>query len=372
MRVEVMLYVYLFVCAAMIAFNIVAAVLFRKRERRTERVSKNLYDKVLLQMKAVMSGTPVEESHKIYLSRKLRRVGNMIAFDKMLETEYAEHPQEIQQYLRSLDSVFVSLMVYYTKQNQIEVAYFPYIIKKYRIIAHRSFPSLEGALLALLHEPSIYCRENAMQALYTTGNIECILKALRIIDRSGLFFHRKLLCDGLLNFSGSDRRLGEKIVENFFDFSVEMQMTFLDYLRFSSEGYQAFALSLLQNKKTNDELRYNAIRYLGKYPFSEAYLPLCRLAQESSEQHWEYAAIASTALGSYPCDKTVDTLKRNLYSRNWYVRFNSAVSLKNLGITYSELSEIIDGNDRYASEIITYCLQRDYAKEAEKKGEACA
>ena len=37
----------------------------------------------------------------------------------------------------------------------------------------------------------------------------------------------------------------------------------------------------------------------------------------------------------------------------------------NRKITYSELSDIIDGNDRYASEIIRYCLQRDYSGEKE-------
>ena len=61
----------------------------------------------------------------------------------------------------------------------------------------------------------------------------------------------------------------------------------------------------------------------------------------------------------------MQVLKRLLSSRNWYVRLNSAVSLKNLGITYSELSDIIDGNDRYASEIIRYCLQRDDSGEKE-------
>lgn len=365
MRVEVMLYVYLFVCAAMIIFNIFNAVLFHKSELRIEKVSQNLHYEVLLQLKAVDSNSPVDESHKLFLSRKLRKVGNMIAFDKMLEEEYINHPQKIRKYLRSLDGVFVSLMAYYAKKDQIQAAYFLYIIKKYRVIADRSFPSLEGALLELLNEQSIYCRENAMQALYTTGDVDCILKALRIIDRSDLFFHRKLLSDGLLNFSGSGNILGERIVESFFDFSEEMQVALLDYLRFSSSEYQEFALSLLNNEKLNDEVRYAAIRYLGKYPFFKAYEPIQCLAEEKPKENWEYAAIASTALAAYPCNKTVDTLKHNLYSRNWYVRLNSAVSLKNLGITYSELSDIIDGNDRYASEIITYCLHRDYAEERE-------
>ena len=365
MRVEIMLYVYLFVCGAMIVFNIVTAILFRKSERKTEKVSKNLRYEVMLQLEAAEANSAVNKKHKLYLSRKLRKVGNMIAFDKMLEAEYISHPQEIRNYLRSLDEVFISLMAYYMKRNRIETAYFPYIIKKYRVIAYRSFYSLEGALLELLNEPSIYCRENAMQALYTTGDVDCIIKALKIIDRSDLFYHRKLLSDGLLNFAGSGNTLGKKIVEKFFDFSAEMQVTLLDYLRFSGSDYQKFALSLLINEDLNDEIRYAAIRYLGKYPFSKAYESLCDFAEENSEQKWEYAAIASTALGSYPCENTVHILKKNLYSRNWYVRLNSAESLKKLGITYSELSDIIDGNDRYASEIIRYCLQRDYSGEKE-------
>ena len=360
-----MLYVYLFVCAAMIGFNIAATMLFKASERKTERVSKDLRYRVLARLKEAENGEPPDKKHKAYLSRKLRKVGNMAAFDKMLEDEYVNHPQEIRNYLKSIDDVFISLMAYYTKRNKIEAAYFPYIIKKYRVIAHRSFESLKGALLELLCEPSIYCRENAMQALYTTGDVECVFEAVKIIDKSDLFFHRKLLSDGLLNFAGSGDALGKKFVGGFFDFSVDTQVALLDYLRFSGGEYREFALSLLQNEKLSDEIRYAAIRYLGKYRFDRAYETLCGFAAENSEQQWQYAAIASTALGSYPGADTVDILKRNLYSRNWYIRLNSALSLKNLGLTYPELTDIIDGNDRYAAEITRYCLQRD---DTEEKG----
>lgn len=365
MRVEIMLYIYLFVCAAMIIFNIVTAVLFKRSERKTDKVSRNLKEQVLAQLKAAENGGSVDKKHKVYLSKKLRKIGNMVAFDKMLEAEYVNSPDEIRNYLHDLDSVFVSLMVYYTKRNRIEAAYYPYIIKKYRVIAYRSFQSIEDALLEMLNEPSIYCRENAMQALYTTGDVNCIIKAIKIIDGSDYFFHEKLLCDGLLNFGGNFRVLGQKIIESFFDFSTQMRVTLLDYLRFSSGEYQEFALSLLQNDSTDDEIRYACIRYLGKYRFEKAYDLLCTLAKENSDQKWQYAAIASTALGSYPSDNTVKILKSNLYSRNWYVRLNSAISLKNLGITYSELADVIDGNDRYAGEIIRYCLQMDYTDEKE-------
>ena len=365
MRVEIMLYVYLFVCTAMIGFNIAAALLFRASERKTEKVSRNLRYRVLVRLKEAENGAPTDKKHKAYLSRKLRRVGNMAAFDKMLEAEYANHPQEIRNYLKSIDDVFISLMAYYAKRNKTEAAYFPYILKKYRVIAHRSFESLKGALLELLYEPNIYCRENAMQALYTTGDVDCVFKAVKIIDKSDLFFHRKLLSDGLLNFAGSGNALGERFIGGFFDFSVDTQVALLDFLRFSGGEYREFAFSLLQNENADDEVRYAAIRYLGKYRFERAYGTLCRFAAENSEKKWEYAAVASTALGSYPGDNTVDILKRNLYSRKWYIRLNSALSLKNLGITYPELTDIIDGNDRYATEITRYCLQRDNKEEKE-------
>lgn len=365
MRVEIMLYIYLFVCAAMIVFNIVTAILFRRGERKTERVSRNLQQRVLLQLRAVEHGEPVDKKHKAYLGRKLRKIGNMLAFDAMLEAEYVKNPDEIRHYLHCLDSVFVSLMLYYIKRNRIEAAYYPYIIKKYRIIAYRSFPSVEDTLLEMLNEPDVYCRENAMQALYTTGDADCIIKAIKRIDDSGLFFHGKLLCDGLLNFAGSSEVLGRKITDAFFEFSTQMQVTMLNYFRFSSGEHKEFVLSLLLNAEMDEEIQYACIRYLGKYPCDAAYEPLCRLAKESSDQTWEYAAIASTALGSYPGETTVKILKTNLYSRNWYVRLNAALSLKNLGITYSELADVIDGNDRYAGEIVQYCLHMDYTEEKE-------
>lgn len=368
MRVEIMLYVYLFVCAAMIVFNIVTAMLFRRGERKTEKVSRDLQQCVLFQLKASECGDSVDKKHKLYLSRKLRKIGNMLAFDKMLEAEYVKNPNGIRNYLHCLDGVFISLMMYYSKRNHIEAAYFPYIIKKYRVIAYRSFPSIENALLAMLNDPDIYCRENAMQALYTTGDADCIIEAIKIIDGSDLFFHGKLLCDGLLNFAGSYHILDQKIIDSFFGLSTQMQVTMLDYFRFSSGEHREFILSLLQNTDMDDEIHFACIRYLGKYRFEEAYELLCRLAKETSEQKWQYSAIASTALASYPSGDTVKILKSNLYSRNWYVRLNSALSLKNLGITYSELADVIDGNDRYAGEILRYCLQMDHTDEKEAVG----
>lgn len=363
MNIETLLYIYLFICAGMIVFNIVTAFVLRFKDERTVRISENFRYKVTLQLERTKRGQPIEAKHKEYLRRKLMRVGNMIAFDRMLEKEYVRHSDIIREYLSQLDSVFVALTADYCGRNRIEAAYFPYIIKKYRLLSFRPFPSIVGTLLELLNEPNIYCRENAMQALYTTGDADCVIKAIKIIDRGDLFYHEKLLADGLLNFSGNIREFNDKLIAEFPNFSDSMKVVLLNYLRFSTDKYREFALKLLNDETMNDEIRYACIRYLGKYSYEKARPVLYALADRSNGMKWEYAAIASTALAGYPGEDTVELLKNNLYSPSWYIRFNSSESLEKLGLTYSDLSDVIDGNDRYAAEIIRYRFEHSNNEE---------
>lgn len=359
MSVEIMIYIYLFVCVAMIGFNIVTAIVLKRKDKKTVRVSEHFRETVGEQLEKLKNGEPCDDVHKKYMRKKLKRVGNMIAFDKMLEDAYLDDPETVKAYLSELDGVFIYLCACYGGKDRIEAAYFPYIVKKYRLIAFRTYPTITESLFALLDEPSIYCRENAMQALYTGGDSECVLKALKKIDRSDLFYHGKLISDGLLNFAGNTKEFIGKLIANFDDFSTDMQVNLFNYIRFASPDCCSFACSILSDRKQNDELRYCAIRYLGKYRDDRAYDELCRMAQNQQPDKWQYAVIASSALANYPREETVEILKQNLYSRNWYIRYNSAESLERLGVTYAELADILDGNDRYAAEILRYRLQRD-------------
>lgn len=131
-------------------------------------------------------------------------------------------------------------------------------------------------------------------------------------------------------------------------------MAMMSFLRLDSGEHCAFALALLQNTATDDEVRYACIRYLGRYPYGPAYDTLLDLAECRNDARWEYAAIASTALCGYPGGETIERLKRNLYSRNWYIRFNASKSLERMGLTYLDLIDVMEGHDSYATEILRY------------------
>lgn len=371
MFVQILIYVYLGICAGMILFNIATALLSRRREHRSFRDGIRLELTVSRELDRLAETGAVSERHLRFMERRLRRVNGMAAFDTALERLCVRRPELTRSYLTALNGVTITLAEDYCRRDEIEAAYFPYIIKKYQLLGGADDAPLKEVLLKLLNEPSIYCRENAMQALYTSGDAQIIVRALRIIDASSLYYNTKLLADGLLNFNGDKTQLAEALWAAFEDFKVWMQVTILNYFRFSSGAHCERVLALLNDGARDDELRFSCLRYLGRYPYPPAYADLLRYATPSENARWEYAAIASSVLASYPGAETAAVLKRNLYHPNWYIRFNASKSLEQLGFGYRDLIDVIEGNDRYASEILRYRFDMHALEEKEKEAAVC-
>ena len=352
--VEILIYIYLGMCAGMILFNIATALLSRRREHRSFRDGIRLELTVSRELDRLAETGAVSERHLRFMERRLRRVNGMAAFDAALERLCVRRPELTRSYLTALNGVTITLAEDYCRRDEIEAAYFPYIIRKYRLLDGKENEALKTMLLDLLHESSIYCRENAMQALYTAGDPAVLVRALRIIDASSLYYHSKLLSDGLLNYTGDTWELADALWEAFDAFQPWMQVTLLNYFRFSSGAYCEKIHALLNDPAQDDEVRFACLRYLGRYPYPPAYADLLRYATPPENARWEYAAIASFVLASYPGAETAAVLKRNLYHPNWYIRFNASKSLEQLGFGYRDLIDVIEGHDRYASEILRY------------------
>ena len=361
MKVEILIYAYLAICAAMIVFNIVCIFVFRKRDKNIEKRSINFTDSVEEQL----SKETVEDGHKKFLRKKLKKINHMMAFDETLEKLYAERPEEIRKYITELSQVFVFLTAEYSEKNKLQAAYFPYIIKKYHIFEGTAIPAVLDSLMNLVKEPDLYCRENALQALYSIGDADSVIQALKMLDRSGCFHHGKMIADGLLCFSGNSDELDNKLWGGFNGFSITMKQAALDYFRFSSGKHCEKMLQIMCDGEENRELRFSAIRYFAKYR-NEAALPYLYEFAVADSPVWEYRAIAASALGSYPAAETEGLLKKLLCDRNWYVRYNAAESLERLGVRYEEMIDIFEGRDRYASEMLRYRLDRKKLKEKEK------
>ena len=364
MKAEVLIYAYLAVCAAMIGFNIVCIFIFRAKDKRLNHYSER-FIKIVRQ---VIEDRTVTEAHCKYLSHKLKKINNLMAFDKTLEKLYAQNPEQIKTYVEQLLPVFTYLTLEYKKKNEIQAAYFPYIIHKYQIFRGQPIRIVMDTLLELVYSPSLYVRENALQAIYSIGSVDSTIKALWILNESNHYHNPKMITDGLLNFSGDTKKLGEQLWEQFDRFSTRMQRVIVDYFRFSSPDHKERILALLTSQGVDDEIAYSCIRYLGKFAYPPAYPVLTGIIEKCQHNQWIYTAITASALTNYPGDRTMDILKELLHNQNWHVRFNASQSLMALGLYYTDMIDVFEGRDRYAGEIMRYRFDQKKMKEKEATG----
>lgn len=363
MKIEIMIYVYIAICISMIAYNIIYIFILKHREKalytNSEKFEKIVYEEI----EKIKAGESVTQKHKDFLCKKLDKTGGITAFDKALEKIYIKEPDATQGYLADAFSVFEYLTHRYISKDTLKIAYFPYILHKYNILNHYESERLIDALLDLLRSVNVYCRENALKAVYSMRNPDIAVSALKIIDKNLSFHHPKLICDGLLEYKGDKEILRDKLLAEFSVFSVQMKVNILNYFRFGSIRCDKEMLAMLKDERENSEIRFCAIRYFEKFPIEEARGVLQSIAENSEGRAWEYQAIATSALKSYPDNITFRILVKNLSSSNWHVRHNSAVSCEKLGYTYHDLISVFDGNDRYAREIMRYHLDRRNAED---------
>ena len=358
MLIEYMLYFYGAVCLSMIIFNLIYAFFLRRGQPRMEKRRQRLDSALDAQLKRLRQGLPVEERHYAYLRRKLCRVQNLAAFDRVLRSRREDKDGPlIQSYLAGFQPGILYLTIVYGKRETTQAAYFSYFLSQYMLREHMPIQTLQDLLLSYLRKNSLYCRVNALQALCSFGSPEHLATALHIQDESSVYLHEKILTEALLSYTGDHAGLIHHLLEQLDSFSCHTQLAILNYIRFCSGGYCREMFAIMEDESRDKELRLSAIRYFGRYSYPPALDRLLRFASDSDPAAWEYATVGVSSLSRYSGSAVVDTLKQALHSSNWYVRSAAAAGLQAQGLEYSQLMDIMGGSDRYAREILAYQLE---------------
>lgn len=353
MGVEVIIYGYGLVCLSMLVFNILYSVYLRSGEWRSMRRTGRV-DAIV----GPMLGR--EKFPGEYIARMenlLSRVNDLLAFDAYLR---GVPPQQAEIYLGRIAQVFTRLADTYQKREETQSAYFCYFVASWGRYLGTERGKLALKVAQFVQRKSIYCKVNALKALCTLGEEKVLLDALLLLapaESKVLQIHEKIIIEAFLNFHGDTHKFIRHIWNRFECFPVSVQRVLLDYIRFQSGDYRDNLLRILLDESRDKELHFSAIRYFGRYPDERVREILLRFVSDSALTHWQYAAIAASSLAKYPGSDTVKALTQALSSPNWYVRYNSASSLEQMGFTYEELLGTAASGDLYAREMLTYRLE---------------
>ena len=179
------IYFHIGVCILLILFEIAWAQYIKLHGIRLKRNTEKYKEQIQEQIEYINLTGKIRRKHGRMFRRRLKNVNNLMAFEKAY-SEIGEK-EDISEYRKKMLYTFVKLSIYYrTRKNEMEKAYFAYVIGKLftNIESEYVLSVFIGTLYNFLESKSIYCKINSMNAIYSIGTIEHIIRAVSIINKN--------------------------------------------------------------------------------------------------------------------------------------------------------------------------------------------
>lgn len=352
MKIEWLVFFYMAVSISMALFDlgflVYEKVHTKRFAERTARLSEHLAHEIDRN-----ADFPTPE-HMQAIEHQLHSVSGLESFDLSMEHLCELGQERAERYLRGITEVFDKLTFHYATQDDLDRAYFAYVVRRwYR--AEPASNAMDETLLRIVREGSLYARQNALEALAQVGGAETFARAVASINMSDQFHHPKLVTEAAMAFKGDKEQLARELMQRFDDLSAEHQASVVNYLRMVHLGDPTRFLALMQQEGADREVRLACMRYFMTNPRPEAADPIRRFASSDDTGAWEFASVAASVLVAYPGAETTAVLRDCLSSPTYYVRHNAAKSLYDLGATLDgDLADVMAGPDRYAREMLEY------------------
>ena len=259
-----------------------------------------------------------------------------------------------------LDNNEAILRLISREKNKIIHAYFAYMLQNVDLSEEKG-DGYGPLMLELLNDNSIYTRENALKAIYSFKNAKLVADSLIKLTNLDIPHNDKLLADGMLTFDGDVKQLADLLMLKYEDLLECYRNALINFLNYKSiNDYDDLLIEDAQRENVSVDTICCIIRKINKSKSEKNLEFLMNLIKRFKEGNiWEPVAIAVAGLanyGEYP--EVKELLKKEVISRNWYIRKNAANSLATIGLSDDDLEEIYSQNDRFANDAIKYAMGR--------------
>ncbi len=293
--------------------------------------------------------------HKKRLEKRLTNTQQLISYAHALDILRGKGIDTKDYLMKNYVSI-QSLSYKYKKKEVYDRAFFGFFISNNAPCDGSDYNSLMEVLLSYLGDSTIYCRENVLKALYAMGNSQAIENAFQIMNDSKCFHHHKLLSDGLITFTGDREQLAETMWSHVNEWDENIVISLIKFISVVSDKFNERLFFMLNSQNIGIEVHIAIIRYYRNHIYQPMKPILLGYLMNESNIDENIKIVATSILDKYPGEDTIVALKYALKSPSWYVRYNAAHSLMNLKVDINKLQDIMEGDDRYAKEMIMYVM----------------
>lgn len=355
-----MKFVYFIIVMFLIIFLLVISYVFYskvmqkidlKRTKRYENEMRPIIEKHL----KICDPLDIRRKELVDLQEKVRTKPGLQAFNKIYFEKVAQ--DGLDEHLRNYVRLIIDYQTLYKNRivrDKYRKSYILYLLAEY----YMNSDEVIQYALSSLNNKSQYVRNNALRVLRNTGNVEAFIAAYHNISKGQLYFNKKVIVDFIDCFQGDMSELNKVLGSTISEFSSQIQKVIVEH--FANQKISDFSEEILNLiRVSNDkEVIISGIKYFGIIRYQQAY---DFIVSQFNGENYETRAVCANTIALYRCEETINLLKKNITDSNWFVRYNSAFSLIHLeeGDIFnpnSLVAKIIQGNDRFAKEMIIYTL----------------
>lgn len=352
--VNMVVYLYIFICVALLIFNIAYIVYSKQRKRQGWKRKERMKKMQLSAIDGITKDTKFNPKEEKYLVKKLSNIKYLIGFEEALcECEKERDEKEIVMYLNMCQNIIFQVAWNFSKKPAMERAYFGYMVSKHMGRVAENYRHLAETLLEFFKDSTIYARENLLMALYCLGAEDGIDQAYSMMKAEGYVHQHRLIADGLQTYNGDKERLARRLWDNREQYDTQVRIGLIQFMSRLPQDYSALLLPELEN--LSGEESFNMIRYFGTryHVCDQAKDKLIEILKRDDE----YSVPAANVLGYYSGEDVKEALMEALSSNLWYIRKNAANALLEYGLTREENEELLHAEDTYAREMFGYVLE---------------
>ncbi len=355
-NVNVLLYLYLFVCILLIIFNVFYIFYADLMKRSISREAGTWVVSLRKELDNIETGS-VSEVHLTKLKKYCVHTNGLLAYYRALESLKTEEDllPRLSLYMKGCKRVYEELALRYIDKDDTDKAFMAYFVSDTCHAYEDDYQRIYIILKAYMDESSIYCRENILKALYAFGDANKLCDFLLIMDNNEMYHNRKLLTDGLCSFNGDKETLAKLLWSHKDDFSEETLLSIIGFITFVSDDYCSVFQHFIESKTASLEEKLACLRYFRKHKY-ENIVPLLYEYMNEDVADVNISIVTASVLSAYKSDETKAVLTKALTSKNWYIRLNAANSLVDFDLSPEDIKDILSVDDRYAKEVMIYVL----------------
>lgn len=249
------IYFYIAICIILIVFELAWNIYMKQYDVRMAKM------KIKYKANIYTGANCINKINVGRLSKELKNVNNLIAFQNAYEEILEENIRK--DFIYEVLPVFIYLNIYYAnRKNEMEKALFAYVVGKDLIINNiQNANILVETMYGFLNSNSLYCRANAMKALFSIEKVDNVIKAIGIINSNKLEYNHNLLTSNLKNFNGDKKSLATELNKSFFMYSENIQIAIIRFLTVYNFIEENELINRLKNPNLSVNVKCEIMRF---------------------------------------------------------------------------------------------------------------